>query len=206
MHVHIAVLHTGWVRWELSATLSHILLFDKRHKLSLRYYDGSGEGRPTNSNRNRIARDRPPEADVVMMVDNDIVLPGNILDLVALDLDVIGCPSPIWRDGKAIMNFATLDNQTNVTVGDGEPLEVAVIGGGCYLIARRVFDHPQMRAAFQYQYDSDGIKIGGADHGFCQRARETGFKIWAAVGHSLNHIKEIDLVQVFDAMHNEKAK
>ena len=104
------------------------------------------------------------------------------------------------------MNFATLDNQISVTVGDNELLEVAVIGGGCYLIARRVFDHPQMRGAFQYQYDDDGIKVGGADHGFCQRARETGFKIWAAVGHPLNHIKETNLVQVFDAMHNEKAK
>lgn len=194
MHVHVAVLHEGWIRWELSSMLNRILLGKKPCKVSLQYYGPDPEGRPIDSNRNRIARDRPKIADFVLMLDSDVIPPPNVLDLVKLDLDVVGCPSPIWRPPHVVINIKPLNGAETVQVGNDEIVEVEVVGGGAYLIASRVLDALQI--PFAYEYGGDGVRISSEDHVFCQRAREAGFRIWAAMGYLLGHIKSVNLVNI----------
>lgn len=194
MHVHVAVLHGGWIRWELSAMLNRILLGKKPCKVSLQYYGPDPEGRPIDSNRNRIARDRPANSDFVLMLDSDVILPANILDLAEFDLDVVGCPSPIWRPPNVVINVKPLGGAESVQVGSDEIVEVEVVGGGAYLIAGRVLD--ALPVPFAYEYGADGVRISSEDHVFCRRAREAGFKVWAAMGYPLGHIKEVNLLNI----------
>jgi hypothetical protein len=72
------------------------------------------------------------------------------------------------------------------------------------LIARRVLEHPDLRAPFAYRYDEDGIKIWEEDSVFCYRARNAGFQIWSALSHPCGHIKEVDLADLHDAIGKER--
>lgn len=194
MHVHVAVLHEGWIRWELSSILNRILLGKRSCMVSLQYYGTDPAGRPLDSNRNRIARDRPEVADFVLMLDSDVIPPANVLDLANYNLDVVGCPSPIWRPPHVVINIKPLDGSKIVQVGGDEIVEVKVVGGGAYLIASRVLD--ALRVPFAYEFDADGVQASSEDHVFCRRARAAGFRVWAAMGYLLGHVKEVNLLNI----------
>lgn len=200
--VHVAVLHTGWIRWELAAMLFYILSNDRRYDVSLQFYGDDSEGRPVASNRCRVMRDMPKNVEGVLMLDSDVVPPPNLLDVVGMG-DVVGCPSPIWRggyaDGPVVTNIKPLDcDERIIEVGTGEAREVAYIGGGAFWLSRKVLDDPALRGAFHCDYDDDGVAGMTADYVFCDAARAAGYKIFAAMGCPLRHIKSVDLVTMHD--------
>jgi len=205
-HVHVAVLHTGWVRWELSSWLNYITFNERRMSFSIQYYGNDFAGRPCSSNRNRVVRDRPLGSDV-MMIDSDIVPPIDLMDIGLLDLDVIGCPSPIWRGddprGPIITNLKTF-GEPIVDIGKKTILEVEAIGGGIFYVSKRVMEHPGMRGAFRDIMDADGVCTMTEDYYFCQRARKMGFKIHAALGYPCGHVKETNLKAMFDMMFDQQ--
>jgi hypothetical protein len=83
----------------------------------------------------------------------------------------------------------------------GEGIKEVQWGGtGMVLIARRVLEHPDLRAPFAYRYNEDGIKIWEEDSTFCYRARKAGFRIWSALSHPCGHVKDVNLVDVHDAV------
>jgi len=204
--VYVAVLTSGWVRHELAAQLV-AFLDDRRYKLELHFsYD-----RPTPSNRNGIVkRFLAGEAGWLLMIDHDTIPYGNPLDLVEKDLDVVTFPYPIWRKdatppitlslalGRVAPELGT-EIKAVVQLGEGVK-EVQWGGTGMVLIARRVLEHPDLRAPFAYRYDEDGIKIWEEDSVFCYRARKAGFMIWSALSHPCGHVKEMNLVDVHDAV------
>lgn len=205
--IYVAVLTSGWVRHELAAQLV-AFLNDHRYQLELHFsYD-----RPTPSNRNGISkRFREGTADYLLMVDHDTIPYSNPLDLVEKDLDVVTFPYPIWRP-KAVppitLSLAMeagegpdLTGQHGQMVKLGKGLQEVKWGGtGMVLIARRVLEHPDMRAPFAYRYDEDGIKIWEEDSDFCYKARRAGFRIWSALSHPCGHVKDLNLVHVHDAV------
>ena len=204
-HLHIAVLHTGWIRHELSAWLLWIALNERRIPFSIQHYGGDPDGVPTSSNRNRIVRDRPAGSDLIM-IDSDVFPPTDLIDIVLLGLDIVICPTPIWRSNRpgnpVITNAKLLDTQQEQPVNVGEKVVIEVEAGGAstMYISHHVLGHPGMRGAFQYIYDDDGVMVRTEDHEFCRQARACGFTVNMAMGYPCSHFKEIDLVAVFDAV------
>jgi len=195
----VAVLTSGWVRHELAAQLV-AFLDDRRYQLELHFsYD-----RPTPSNRNGIAkRFREGTANYLLMIDHDTIPYGNPLDFVERDLDVVTFPYPIWRkdDSPPITISLSVGKGDKPVVQLGEGItEVAWGGTGMVLIARRVLEHRDLKAPFAYRYDEDGIKIWEEDSFFCYRAGRAGFRIWSALSHPCGHVKDVNLVDLHDAV------
>jgi hypothetical protein len=201
--VYIAVLTSGWIRYELAAQLVEFL-DDRRYRLQLHFsYD-----RPTPSNRNGICkRAKEGTASHLLMIDHDTIPYGNPLDFVEEDLDIVTFPYPVWRPGRvppitlSLAMEAGPTGQFGRTVKLGEGLQEVRWGGtGMVLIARRVLEHPDMKAPFAYAYDEDGIKTWEEDGYFCHRAHSAGFKVWSALSHPCGHVKDLNLVHVHDAV------
>lgn len=166
---------------------------------------------PIASARNKVARDfreSPVPFDYLLMVDSDVIPSTNPLDLVERDLDVVGQICPIWKGGMApgrevMWNVVPLEG--SMLIGEGLA-RVQAVGAGCLLIARRVLEHPAMRAPFAEEYDEDGILVRGEDVAFCHRAREAGFEVWADLGARCSHNCTVDLWQVGNAVLTRRAQ
>ena len=215
--VLLAVLHTGQVRWELSAWLNHVIASEKRAAVMVKYYGCDQRSHPVNSNRNRILADAPRECDVVMMVDEDTVPIPNAIEVAfmcvpegkgGLGKDVVLAPVPIFRGdderGPVMANLVPLgaeggshDNVT-IPVGMNRVMEIKEGGTGVIAIARHVVDHPAMKAPFRFEYDEDGCTTVGEDHYFCRLAKEAGFHVWAALGYAMGHAKTVDLKLIYE--------
>lgn len=207
-HLHIAILTQGMVRWELSNWL-HKILLDKEAQtkcdFSVRYYLGNGiEGRPVSSNRNRIVRDRPRPNGVgsdLLMIDQDVIPNGRLLEVAQQGLDVVVCPTPIWRPNESEdcpvrvnMNAAARDK---VLVLGAESYDELFQGGtGAIYISNEVLEHPDMRAPFQFLSDEDGVGFRGEDYTFCDRARSAGFKVYSASALLCGHIHSVNLLTI----------
>lgn len=200
-HIHISILNQGWVRVELANVIDNAIVSYRKGPLSIEYSGLGAERRPICSNRNRIVRDCPPEAEILCMIDSDCIPPFDFLDAANPDLDIIGLPMPIYRGGEIIMGIRPLDDRKTVTVGEMAYEEERDIAGGLMFIARQVFAHPAMRGAFRDKFDKDGVLVSTEDHVYCDRARKQGFKVWAALGYPLGHVKEVDLKKVWEMRH-----
>lgn len=132
---------------------------------------------------------------------------ANPLDLVALDRDIIGLPTPVWGytriPGHRPLFWNAWDYvpEKDAYREHAEKVglqEVDAIGTGCFLISRRVFEHPGMRQApFARKCNLDGTVDKGNDLSFCERARARGFRIWAHYDYPCDHYRGgINLVDV----------
>lgn len=200
--VHVFLMNTGYIREELS-------WWRVRWAEDARY-DVTIEGarhRPIASNRNLVTkRFRAGDADFMMMIDEDVVPAQNPLDLLQMDLDIVVCPTPMFAPGKTgdypiHMNVELLEHPAGLrekyVVQAPDPLmEIATGGTGCILIARRVLEHPDLHPAFMDVYDEDGIRTLTEDITFIRRAREAGFRAWAAMEYRCSHLKEVDLLMI----------
>ena len=139
-----------------------------------------------------------------LSMDADNPPEQNPLDLVELDRDVIGCPTPIWhytgeKPGERPIYWNAYQYDPDTGAYREYPWrtglqEVDAVGTGCLLMARRVFENPEMRkGAFARKLNADGTVERGNDISFCERAREQGFKIWCHYDYPAEHISEIPL-------------
>lgn len=211
LHIHIALLSTGWIRWELHQTILVIMGTERRFTLSSMPYTSKGIGRPVDSNCNRVVRDRPKDADYVLIVGEDCVPPIGIFDVLA-DLqankeelpDIVGYPVPIWRGTNTpptvAINIKPLDKEEEMLELRSGLTEREVIGSGVFLISKQVMDDPAMRGAFFFIYDEDGVMQQSEDHTFCKVARENGYKVWSADGYICDHVQELSLMRVREAI------
>ena len=161
---------------------------------------------PISSNRNRIVqRFLQTDYDFLLMVDDDVVPLHNPAELVYANADIIGCPALVrqnrsninWvayvkhptEDGYGPVDFAGIDDDVDL-------LKVDIVGTGCIIIARRVLEHPDMKAAFNCEYNEDGITTSGTDFAFCRRAKRAGFEIYATPKRVCEHYKEVGLLEM----------
>jgi len=202
-HLHIALLHTGWIRHELARWLLLVAQHRPVITCTVQFYGGDPAGVPTSSNRNRIRRDRPAGSDL-LMIDSDVIPPESILEIVLLDLDVVICPTPMWMgnqpDNPVISNIKMPEQQL-IQVGEQSVIEIEAGGGSAFYVASRVLDDPRMRGAFQFVFDDDGVMVRTEDYEFCRRAKENGYTVHAALGYPCGHMKEINIELVFDVLH-----
>ena len=160
--------------------------------------------------------------DFLLLVDDDNPPLENPLDLVDLDLDVVGLPTPIWHNdtpgGRPYLTNVWKQRPNTVledgihsldsTQGfEGKGLyEVDVVGTGCILIARRVLlelmrrcEGDPMNTPFMRKWNDKGLVEMGNDFSFCLRAKEAGFRIWANYDYMCEHINEVGIGEVVNA-------
>lgn len=206
----VAILHTGHVRWELSAWTNHLIANENRGMVMVQYFGGDSMAHPVSSNRNRILRDAPRDMDAVLMMDEDTIPHRHTIEVAymccpeesgGLGKDVVIAPTPIFRGdderGPVMTNVVPLGasegSHDNVTVNIGQQAvqEIKEGGTGVIAISRQVID--ALQAPFSFQYDEDGITIVGEDHQFCRNVKAAGFRVWAALGYPQGHAKTMDL-------------
>ena len=145
--------------------------------------------------------------DFWLSMDDDNPPLNNPLDLVELDCDVVGLPTPVWHSGvpgDRPFYFNALDE-----VEDGfVPLpperwqglqEVDAIGSGCFLVSRRVVAELEWDQPFMRQWDKRGMVTMGGDYSFSQKVRAAGFKIFAHFDYQCEHLNELPLQEVIQS-------
>ncbi len=145
-------------------------------------------------------------------IDADNPPMNNPLDLIELNKDIIGCPTPVYHfTDKVKGERPWYENAYKYVPEDGAYKEypnkkglqqVDAVGTGCILIARRVFDDINMRkGAFTRKLNPDGTVNKGNDISFCERARELGFKIFAHYDYRCQHFNEVEMHEIIHAFH-----
>lgn len=154
--------------------------------------------------------------DYWINLDNDQAPTKNPIDLVFLDKDVIGMPTPAFKmksqEDELMLYWAVYAWNENanayapyrVRPEAGPVQEVDAIGSGCWVVARRVLEavsQPMLR-----QYDGDGVVSMGSDLSFCTKARAAGFQIYAHYDYPCRHYKTVDLLEVMRLLAQAKDK
>ncbi len=185
------------------------------HKLMLLQMDGRyrirfefPSHRPYENNLHHIVKDFiESDFDFWLSMDADNPPTKNPLDLIELDKDIIGLPTPVWhwqgKPGERPIYWNAYDYDSSVDAyREHIPKEglqqVDCIGTGCFLIAKRVFQHAGMQnGAFTRKLYPNGTVNKGNDMSFCERARARGFEIWAHYGYPCRHFcNNIELMDV----------
>lgn len=161
--------------------------------------------RPIEHVRNKFAKiTLEHNADWLLMVDADNPPIRNPYDLVALDKDIIGCPTPMYKriagQGGVFWNTGMATPEGKVRI-DGihkgtELVQRDFMGTGCILIRRNVLEATAMRAPFMCDWDADGLRICSSDWTFCRRARALGFEVWAHYGYPCRHFGEVEFSEI----------
>ena len=94
MNVLVSVPNTGWIHKHVSFALLH-LVKDKRHKVNIIQKTHT----PVEVNYNMIAKDfYEGDYQFWLNIDSDNPPNKNPLDLVELDKDIIGLPTPVYHN------------------------------------------------------------------------------------------------------------
>jgi GT2 family glycosyltransferase len=137
--------------------------------------------------------------DYLLMIDADNPVPKNVLDLVELDKEVIGLPTPIQMSpirGLTELFWNVFDENGYPTKETGEGLQEAhKVGTGAILIRRDVLE--KIEHPFTTVRDADDLRIVSTDLAFCDKCRKKGIKIWTHWDYKCGHYKTIDLSTLF---------
>jgi hypothetical protein len=201
--VLIAVPNEGNIHKHVSFALLKLQL-DTRYDLRIIQPTHS----PSDNNRHHIFNDfLAGGEDYLLMIDSDNPPTDNPLDLVALDMDVVGCPTPVWHfTGNKPGERPIYENAYKYIPEEDAYTEwpdkiglqkVDAVGTGCILVAKRVLEHPGMRkGANQRTLHPDGTVNKGGDIMFCETAKKCGFEIYAHYNYRCLHFKEVELHEV----------
>lgn len=163
---------------------------------------------PYEHNLNRIVKDLLTvyrDHEFWLTMDDDNPPMRNPLDLVELDKDIIGLPTPVWANMKSgdrpWYYNAMRSRRGGWSPVDGEGLtEVDAVGSGCMLIHRRVCEQMK-KPLFMRRYDRWGIVTHGADFEFCRKAKRAGFQVHTHFGYPCRHFINLELTEVIEAFH-----
>jgi len=200
----VSIPNQMWIHKFVSAVTNKILL-DGKHESKIIY----PTHKPYENNLHHIILDfLEGDYDFWLNIDADNPPINNPLDLVYMDKDILGFPTPVLHIAKKGERPVYWNAYDYIPEEDGYRehhqkagiQQVDAIGTGCFLIARRVFEHPALqKGAFTRKLYSNGTVNKGNDISFCERAREAGFTIWAHYDYPCRHFKEVELVEVTQA-------
>jgi len=161
---------------------------------------------PYEHNLNRIVKDLLTvyrDHEFWLTIDDDNPPMRNPLDLVELDKDIIGLPTPVWANMKPgdrpwyYNAMQKVDGGWRPASGEGLT-EVDAVGSGCMLIHRRVCEQLE-KPLFVRRLDNWGIVDQGHDFRFCQNAKRASFEVYAHFGYPCQHFVTIELNEMIDA-------
>lgn len=151
------------------------------------------------------------DADWLMMIDDDEVVPENFWQLCTVrDADVVSALTPVWvanMDPEAMLrvNNYGVDQQGrcyNLPIPDPsvtQPYRVPACGTGCIAVRRRVFaskPHGVGDAPFYFTHAEDRKVRAGEDINFSVECNRAGFVLAVHPGVMFDHIKELPLGQI----------
>lgn len=160
--------------------------------------------RPDEANRNFAAKTTRESFDFMVMLDPDTVPKANPIDLVMLDLDIVGMAYPQWNisDPNYPVYFLGMDKAEDGYTEHKERTglqEVDAVGSGALVVAKRVFE--KIHDPFLRVWNEDGDAILGIDFNFCERAKQEGFKVHCHYDYLADHLKEVSLLDVLNFKH-----
>lgn len=168
---------------------------DDRYDVTMEIFSAN----PISNSRNQIAKKAVEDNfDFVVMLDDDVGPTKNPLDLIKMNKDVVGLPTPIWQNNKLMMN-AVIKGGSDYWPVPGSlqqqvPVEVDAVGTGCIIIKTEVLR--ALTNPFETIFDEDGIKVRGEDFAFCTKAKEAGFEIWTHFGYPCEHWCQVNLLKL----------
>lgn len=214
--VMLSVPNTGWMHKLVHMTVLNIIMdTHKRFGDQIELVHTCPTWNPYEHNMHRIIADMLDQGfDFLISIDSDNPPKRNPIELVFNDLDVVGCPTPIWHNDKSkpcdrpfLWNVMDWDQDgegfREHDAGNGGLHQVDAVGSGCIVIARRVLEavkHPWMR-----RYDERGIVEMGGDFSFCLKAKEAGFTIWADYDYPCDHLKEIPMLEMIESWNGRQS-
>lgn len=143
--------------------------------------------------------------DYWLSMDDDNPPLRNPLDLIELNCDLIGLPTPVWanmKPGDRPWYFNAMDRTPEGFVPH-EPCEglqeVDAIGSGCFIVSRRVMLSLREQQPFARQWNADGTVHIGGDFSFCDKVKAAGFRIFAHFDYLCDHFNELPLLEVIQA-------
>jgi len=203
MKILVSVPNTGYIHKQVVFVLLRLQL-DTRYKLTIILPTHN----PYENNLHHIVKDfAEGDYDFWLNIDSDNPPLENPLDLVELDKDILGLPTPVVHmDDKHLGDSPVYLNAYDyVPEKDAYKMhtpteglqKVDAVGTGCVLYSKRVFENPKMRQApFLRKVLPDGRVDKGNDISFCERARENGFEIWAHYVYQCRHYNEVDALEM----------
>lgn len=152
--------------------------------------------------------------DYWLSMDDDNPPTRNPLDLVQLDLDVVGLPTPVWHDAvRGDRPFYLNAVDWDADAGGYRPHEpceglqqVDAIGSGCFMVARRVMMALRDQQPFMRKWNDQGLVTMGGDYAFCKKVRKAGFKVWAHFDYPCMHLNTLEIGKVAQAFGEMFAK
>lgn len=209
MRVYLTVPNgDGWLHKQVHFATVQILV-DGRYKVR---HDCPSH-KPYVDNLHRCMHDFIDNGDDYWLsMDADNPPLRNPLDLVELDLDLVGLPTPVWHCDTKKPHDAPFYWNALDRLEDGwlphQPCsglqEVDAIGSGCFLVARRVIMELKDRQPFMRRWGKDGLVQVGGDYSFCEKVKAAGFKVWAHYDYPCRHFVEIELGEAIQAFRNVK--
>jgi hypothetical protein len=150
--------------------------------------------------------------DFWISFDDDNPPINNPIDLIFLNKDIIGCPTPVWANMKK-GDYPIYWNALDAVEGGYTPhkefnglQKVDAIGSGCMVIARRVLQKMRYCQPFMREWNTDGtVEIGG-DYNFCRKATKLGFEIYAHFDYPCLHFHEIEITEIAKAFQDLKTE
>lgn len=159
------------------------------------------------------------DAEVLLMIDDDMIVDGTVLDLLTTpDYDIVAPLQYMYlpenhEKKRAVPSTVPCAFNFDRDAPEGQQIrpvlptpgqmitDVEAVGSGCMAIKRKVLEDPRMQiepgldppAFFQNQYLANGIRIRGLDIDFCKRATELGYRIRTNWTVQVGHYKKCNL-------------
>lgn len=159
---------------------------------------------PIDANRNKMVKEFLSDEDNewLLMVDNDVVPPANILKMVDFDEDVVSATVTIKKNRvpQPVIVRQREDGQyRNITMEEYDDdiseeglVEVDGVGTGCLLIHRSVIEDIEP-PWFSFVYNEDGTLKLGEDFYFGEKLRQNGYSMYVSSEHVCSHFRKTDL-------------
>jgi len=210
----VSVPNTGWIHRNVAFSLLRIM-GDQRVSTNIIMPVNI----PYENNLNKITRQfLKEEYDFWLNIDSDNPPKNNPIDLVFLNLDLVGLPTPVWanmKEGDYPIYWNGLDEKQSVctckkTICECADVgwsphknmrglqEVDAIGTGCFIVSRRVM--LSIKKPFVREVDEDGCVTRGHDYLFCKRVKEGGFRIFCHYDYPCQHFHELEIGEIAGSM------
>ena len=141
--------------------------------------------------------------DSLVMIDDDVVPPQDVLDLVAAlqgdpGAGIVGAPCPLLRPGLPVLpnifrlrpeeEYAAIDMTMTLSEERSNYLAVDAIGFGCVALRRELVEQQQ---TFHTRVNSEGELWMSEDLDYCLRASELGYKTMVQLDLMCEHMVEV---------------
>lgn len=161
---------------------------------------------PIDANRNKMVKSflENEDNEWLLMIDNDVVPPGDILKMVDHDKKIVsatvtvkkeGPPQPVIvreRDDGKLRSISLEEFNDEVT--DEGLIEVDGVGTGCLLVHRSIFEEMQP-PWFKFMYNEDGTLKLGEDFYFARKLLEKGEDVYVSAEYVCSHFRKTDLTE-----------